>query len=113
MTLLQWCFLAASLIRVLVTTVVSSSSIPRRASHGDEVTGQKAQSLATDPAGLPETHAEPVKVPVLAFRLWPAISNLIQMDLRMPWLSGALSFLQWTAITGPGRFADVDGVLDR
>ena len=115
--LLQWCFLAANLIRLLITMVVSSGSIPRRthygASHGNPVTRQKSGSLATDPAGLLETHAEPVKVPVLAFRMWPAISNLIEMDLRMPWLSGALSFLQWTAITGPGRIADVDGILDR
>jgi hypothetical protein len=117
LTLLQWCFFAANLVRLIVTTVVSSSSIPRRTryaiSHDDEMTRQKTESVATDPAHLFETHAEPVKVPVLAFRIWPAISNLIEMDMRMPWLCGALSFLQWIAMTGPGRIADVNGVLDR
>lgn len=116
LTLLQWCFLAASLIRLAVTTIVASRSIPPRTrygSHADEMTRQKTKSLATGPAGLLETHAEPVKVPVVAFRIWPAMSNLIEMDLRMPWLSGTLSFLQWIAMTGPGRIADVDGVLDR
>ncbi|OIW34087.1 PXA domain-containing protein, partial [Coniochaeta ligniaria NRRL 30616] len=97
LTLLQWCFLAANLIRFTVTAVVSSRSIPPR----------------IHPAGLLDTHAEPVKVPVLAFRIWPASSNLIEMNLRMPWLGGTLSFLQWIAMTGPGQIADVDGVLDR
>jgi hypothetical protein len=117
LTLLQWCFLAANLVRLVVTTVVSSRSIPPRTRYGsrhvDEMTRQKMGSLATDPAGLLDTHAEPAKVPVFAFRIWPAISNLIEMDLRMPWLSGTLSFLQWISMTGPGRIADVDGVLDR
>ncbi len=116
LTLLQWCFLAANLIRLTVTTVVSSRSIPPRTrygSHADEMTRQKTGSLTTDPAGLLDTHVEPVKVPVLAFRIWSAISNLIEMDQRMPWLGGTLSFLQWIAMTGPGRIADVDGVLDR
>lgn len=122
LSILHWCFFAAHFVRVLVTTVVSSRSIPRRTryynassttSHGDEVTRQKMAYQVTNPAGLFETHAEPVKVPVVAFRIWPAISNLMEMDLRMPWLCGTLSFLQWIAMTGPGRIADVDGVLDR
>jgi hypothetical protein len=117
LTLLQWCFFAANLARLLVTEVVSSRSIPRRTrygtSHGDAMTRQKVAGVALNPADIFETHAEPVMVPVLAFRIWPAISNLIEMDTRMPWLCGALSFLQWTAMTGPGRIADVDGVLDR
>lgn len=118
LSLLHWCFFLANLIRVVATTAVSSRSIPRRTRYystgrDHEVTRQKSASLATNPADLTETLAEPIKVPVLAFRIWPAISNLIEMDMRMPWLCGALSFLQWTAITGPGRIADVDGVVDR
>lgn len=116
LTLLQWCFLAANLIRLTFTTVVSLRSIPPRTrygSHADEMTRQKAETLATDPASLFDARAERVKVPVLAFRIWSLISDLIEIDLRMPWLSGTLSFLQWIAMTGPGRIADVDGVLDR
>ncbi|KAB5570088.1 PXA domain-containing protein [Coniochaeta sp. 2T2.1] len=116
LALLQCCFLAANFVRFAVATVVSSRSIPPRARYGSyagEVTGQKTAGLATDPAGPLGTPGEPLKIPVLAFRMWPAISNLFEMDMRMPWLSGTLSFLQWIAITGPGRAADVDGVLDR
>lgn len=116
LTLLQWGFLAANLVRLAVAAIVSSSSIPRRthySSHADGVTRHKTGSLAKSSASLPGTHAEIVKVPVLAFRIWPAISNLIELDLRMPWLSGTVSFLQWAAMTGPGKVADVDGVLDR
>lgn len=35
------------------------------------------------------------------------------MNMRMPWLSGTFSMLQWIALTGPGRIADVDSKLDR
>ncbi|KAB5558647.1 PXA domain-containing protein [Coniochaeta sp. 2T2.1] len=115
LALLQWCFLAANFVRFAVTTVVSSRSIPSRTRYGgyaSEVTRQKTAGLATDPAGPHGTPGEPLKIPVLAFRMWPAISNLFEMEMRMPWLSGTLSFLQWIAITGPGRIADVDGVLD-
>jgi hypothetical protein len=121
LSVLHWCFLAAHLVRVLAITVVSSRSIPARTryydttrrSHGDKMTRQMTASQVTSPVGLVETRAESAKVPVLAFRLWTAISDLIQLDLRMPWLCGTLSFLQWTAMLGPGRMADVDGFLDR
>lgn len=121
--ILHWCFLAAHLVRILATTVVSSRSVPPRAryyndittrrSHGDKMTRQMTASQVTSSAGLFETRAEPVKVPVLMFRLWPAITDLIQLDLRTPWICGTVSFLQWMAMTGPGRIAGVDGVLDR
>jgi hypothetical protein len=116
LTLLQWCFLLATFVRAAVTTIVSSSSVPPRTRYGrfaDEASRQKTRTLATDPADPVEPHSEPLKVPVLAFRIWPALSNLVEMDLRMPWLSGTLSFFQWIAVTGPGRVADVDGVIDR
>ncbi|RKU40911.1 hypothetical protein DL546_000063, partial [Coniochaeta pulveracea] len=121
--ILHWCFLAANLVRILAMTMVSSRSIPPRTryynttatgrSHGDKMTRQVATPQVTSPAGSFETQADPVKVPVLAFRLWPAVTSSIQLDLRMPWLCGTLSFLQWMALTGPGRIADVDGLLDR
>lgn len=65
-------------------------------------------SVATSVAGTDE----PV-VPVLAFSLWATISNIVQLDVRMPWLYGGLSMLQWLAMAGPGRIAALNGPLDR
>ena len=117
-TMLQWCFLATSFLRTAFAILLTSRSVPHRASrgmgkHGD-ARDQKTGFAPVQPASPKlETEPEPVKTPVLAFRCWAAISNLIEMDARMPWLHGMLSLLQWLAMTGPGRIADVDGRLDR
>ncbi|KAK5664187.1 hypothetical protein OQA88_403 [Cercophora sp. LCS_1] len=116
-TVLQWSFFATSFVRGLFTVILASRSVPFRAlrSKTDDknVTDHNARLETTQPASLSETRPEPVKVPVLAFRCWAAISNLIEMDARMPWLHGTLSLMQWIAMTGPGRIAGLDGRLDR
>ncbi|CAK7213772.1 hypothetical protein SCUCBS95973_001912 [Sporothrix curviconia] len=65
-------------------------------------------SIATSVAGTDE----PV-VPVLAFSVWGTVSNILQLDVRMPWLYGGLSMLQWLAMAGPWRVAALNGPLDR
>ncbi|KAK3357435.1 PXA domain-containing protein [Lasiosphaeria hispida] len=120
-TILQWCFLATSFIRTIFTILIASRSVPPRSSRSslnhDDVTDQKVGFAEHSPLGdsseTGEAGPEPLKTPVLAFRCWAAISNLIEMDVRMPWLRGTLSLLQWIAMAGPGRIADVDGKLDR
>ncbi|KZL83340.1 pxa domain-containing protein [Colletotrichum incanum] len=115
-SLVQWSFLAFTSIRLLITTLAMSSSLPPR-SDGDlnekhEVTGQisnpKTPNTATNSNG-----ARPVKTPIVAFKLWTCILDLIEMDTRMPWLSGTLSMLQLGAMKGPGRVAGLNGAMDR
>jgi splicing suppressor protein 51 len=38
---------------------------------------------------------------------------LLELSLRMPWLDGFLSLLQYGAVNGPGRIAGHDGPVDR
>lgn len=102
-TVLQWCFLAASFIRAAFAVLRKSGSLPRRASRHSAGSGSSSSKK-----GPPLS-----KAPLLAFRCWSAISNLVEMDRRMPWLWGSLSLLQWIAVTGPGRIGGVDGRLDR
>ncbi|KAK3380062.1 PXA domain-containing protein [Lasiosphaeria ovina] len=126
-TVLQWGFVAASLLRAIVAMLITSRTIPRRPSRNAPVRDEHALSAAAahhrpdiklDPIQAAdsyetETNTEPPKTPMLAFRLWAALSNLAELDVRMPWLCGTLSILQWIAMTGPGRMANVDGVIDR
>ncbi|KAK4242575.1 PXA domain protein 1 [Achaetomium macrosporum] len=108
--ILQWCFLAVSFIRTALTIFVTSSSLPPRAPQDAGLPkGTIRHSTSQETPRLPS----PSKTPVLAFRCWSAVSNLVEMDKRMPWLCGALSLFQWIAIMGPGRIAGVDGRLDR
>lgn len=112
-TILQWCFLATSFIRTAFAILMTSHSLPPRASRGVGHEVRRDKGAATSPASRSETDPQLSNTPVLAFRFWRALSNLAEVDARMPWLCGALSMLQWMAATGPGRIAAVDGKLDR
>ncbi|KAK2728835.1 PXA domain-containing protein [Colletotrichum kahawae] len=111
----HWCFLSFAMIRLLVSTLAMSSSLPPRADvaydEKHEVTGQLSDSKTPDLTGLDE--AQPVKTPIFAFKLWTCISDLIELDARMPWMSGTLSMLQLGAMKGPGRVAALNGPMDR
>jgi hypothetical protein len=117
--LMRWAFLLTALLRFVLITAITSRSLPRRRQDATGLREDDTQSKL-EAESKPEFdnsslfgQSESHKTPVLAFRVWPMLSNLTQLNLRMPWLSGALSMAQWMALTGPGRAGDVDGVLDR
>ncbi|KAK4190111.1 PXA domain-containing protein [Podospora australis] len=116
-TIMQWCFLATSFIRLAFGALMTSRSLPSRTSYGKVPRRDMAEhEVGIKPKQLGSnflTDSEPVKTPVLAFKCWSAISNLVEMDGRMPWVCGVSSMLQWLLMTGPGRIAAVDGKLDR
>lgn len=115
-SLLQLVFITFGFLKFLVASVAMSRTPPSRRRSNiqtDEVTRQKAGEPFAIPSSADGTETEPVTVPIVAFRIWPALANLIEMDVRMPWVHGTLSLLQWLAMTGPGHIAGLDGVLDR
>ncbi|KAM7204042.1 PXA domain containing protein [Naviculisporaceae sp. PSN 640] len=117
-SIVHWCFIAISLVRMIFTILVASRSLPRRTSRGlhdhDDGASRHKTGLAPIQDAKPSaTTSGPVVTPVLAFRCWPAISNLLEMDVRMPWLCGTLAMMQWITTRRPGRMAGADGVIDR
>ncbi|KAK4106549.1 hypothetical protein N658DRAFT_415870 [Parathielavia hyrcaniae] len=115
-TIMHWCFLAVSFIRATFAVLMASVSLPPRSFHGASIKDEAQQPPGQVPAFRfrpSNADPQPLKTPMLAFRCWSAVSNLAELNLRMPWLHGALSMLQWMAIMGPGRIAGFDGKLDR
>jgi len=113
-TAIQWCFLGISFIRATIAILVTARSLPPRASHAPASKGSGRIEISR--ASAPESRNRetlPAKTPVVAFRCWSSISNLAETHIRMPWLSGAFSMLQWVAIAGPALIADVNRKLDR
>lgn len=53
------------------------------------------------------------KRPVLNYRVYGMISQLMDVPRRMPWLTGMLALLQYMILAGPGRLGDTDSNLDR
>ena len=111
--LMAWALLAMSSLRVCFATLLAASSLPTRmgrVSNQTVINHEADDDIVKDgPAG--KADREPV--PVLEYRLWPALANVMELGSRMPWLSGMLSLLKYGAINGPWRPAAVDGALDR
>lgn len=125
---MHYVFALTALIRLLFTTVTTYRTLPPRGqstittknefSHSahqhleeDALLSAVTSSQFASPPSQPAP--ESGKTPILAFGIWPTLSNLVGMDRRMPWLLGSLSMMQWLAIAGPGHLAGFDGVIDR
>ncbi|EFX00238.1 pxa domain containing protein [Grosmannia clavigera kw1407] len=97
-------------LRFLVASISLARSLPpRQLQFSDQSMPAKNSSL---PVAHSAAHLLPSPPPVLAYSLWPAVANLVEFNVRMPWLSGCLSMVQWLALTGPGRIGAFDGPLD-
>lgn len=128
---IHYALMALTAMRMVVMGVATSSSLPARS-----VTGASGQSpveasrqshlsqmadgaspttsLTASPTAGP-TARRPLasKRPMVSMKLWSCASQLVELDWRMPWLSGLISMLHWGVLLGPGKVGDTDGVLDR
>jgi len=114
--ILQYAFLAFTALRILIVALATSPSLPRRAAmvnlqaQPPIASGDQAPKVGPSASG----RARPLaKQPILSMQIWPCFSHLLDLDVRMPWLAGLLSLLQWGALAGPGRVGDTNGALDR
>ena len=51
--------------------------------------------------------------PVLNYRLYSMMSQLLDLPRRMPWVTGMLALVQYMVVAGPGGIGDTGSVLDR
>lgn len=51
--------------------------------------------------------------PIMSMGIWSAVTNLIEVPIRMPWLSGVVCLAKVAVLSGPGRVAGPDSKLDR
>ncbi|CRK47484.1 hypothetical protein BN1723_007581 [Verticillium longisporum] len=109
---IQWLFMAFTAVQLVVLTLASSSSLPARSTPVLDAKSSLAGSGSATKAAKANA-SKPVKAPIVTFKLWSCISSLIELDARTPWLSGALSMLQFGAVSGPAKLAGLDGPLDR
>ncbi|KAH4927375.1 hypothetical protein HBI79_136760 [Parastagonospora nodorum] len=113
-TVIQYILLAFTALRAVVSTLATSSSLPPRsmikeASHVEASDQLQVSSKDTSPSTRPFG----TKRPVVSMKLWSCMAQLTQLSVRMPWLSGCISMLQWGLLSGPGKVGDTDCILDR
>ncbi|KAF5248404.1 hypothetical protein FANTH_5939 [Fusarium anthophilum] len=107
LAVIQLGMLLVASLRFITTALVMASSLPARATPLDE------KEALLDHDKSPPRSFDPVKAPILSCRVWTCLGNLFELSLRMPWLDGFLSLLQYGAVNGPGRIAGHDGPIDR
>ncbi|KAF4957591.1 hypothetical protein FGADI_3060 [Fusarium gaditjirri] len=107
LAVIQLGMLVVASLRFVTTALVMASSLPARATPLDE------KEALLDHDKSPPRSFGPVKAPILSCRVWTCLGNLFELSLRMPWLDGFLSLLQYGAVNGPGQIAGHDGPIDR
>ncbi|KAI9369963.1 PXA domain-containing protein [Aspergillus egyptiacus] len=61
----------------------------------------------------PTKYSQIGKRPVLGYRLYGMLFQLLDMPQRMPWLGGLLALFQYLILAGPGSVGNTGSVLDR
>ncbi|KAI1828225.1 PXA domain-containing protein [Xylaria intraflava] len=112
----HWVFLIVGMIRLTISLVALSWSLPPR-SHLNAERPVKATNRDSQQNELPpscesdvDSCTQPARIPLLDFHVWQCIGDILEIHVRMPWLQGILSMMQWATLKGPGAF---DGTLDR
>lgn len=117
---LQYVFVAFTTLRFVIVSIASSSSLPARIPAYTKITGSASAKDVVEAPGLTNTYTPsrdhiqpPLKQPIPMMKLWSCLSGLLDLEVRMPWLSATISLLQWKAINGPGGLGNTDGMIDK
>ncbi|KAJ4268668.1 hypothetical protein NW762_002735 [Fusarium torreyae] len=109
---IQLGMLVVGSLRFISTAIVMASSLPPRTTPIEEKEALMDHDKRSSIPSSPKT-SDYTKAPVLSCRVWTCLGNLLELSLRMPWLDGFLSLLQYGVVNGPGRIAGHDGPVDR
>ncbi|KAL7626278.1 hypothetical protein AAE478_003048 [Parahypoxylon ruwenzoriense] len=117
-SIIQWGFIMVNSLRFIINTIVLSRALPPRPTPSliyqvNPASDDSQEEPYYRPPTTPDASSQPVKVPIVDFKIWPCLENLLEMDARMPWMHGALSMIQWGAVRGPGNLAGFNGMVDR
>ncbi|KAF2183218.1 hypothetical protein K469DRAFT_711193 [Zopfia rhizophila CBS 207.26] len=113
---IQYAILACNAMRAVLISLATSASLPPRSitgASGQSPVDANGQSLAQQAHHTASKRPLALKRPIVSMKLWSCMSQLVELDVRTPWLSGFISLLHWGALAGPGRVGGTDAVLDR
>ncbi|BCS10296.1 hypothetical protein ALUC_31113A [Aspergillus luchuensis] len=102
---LQYVYMIYVTLRFIVIGLFRVASAP-------PVTASLTPCPPTSNADGPPSCATSKKRPVLDYRLYGMVSQVMDVPQRMPWLCGMLALIQYLILAGPGKLGDTDSVLD-
>lgn len=93
---------------VILGLMAASSQSPQPLSSPAKI----AQGIDTPPIAK-IIHPPNPPPPILNFQIFSLISVLVNLPLRMPWLSGSLSLIKYQVIHGPFEVGATNGLLNQ
>ncbi|OQE47422.1 hypothetical protein PENCOP_c001G08897 [Penicillium coprophilum] len=109
-SLLQGIYLGYVFLRFIATGLFRVASSPGSSSHG---VGASLALPINQKRDEMESTDGTSKRPVLDYRMYSMVSQIMGIPSRMPWLSGLLALFQHLILAGPGRVGATNGILDR
>ncbi|KAG5296943.1 PXA domain-containing protein [Histoplasma ohiense] len=112
--ILQYCYLTFVTIRFVLVGLFQVASSSLRVSSGrppPACSQSTPVNLACEPQAWPNGGS--LRRPVLKYRIFGMVSQLIDVPGRMPWLGGALALAQYVMVEGPGKLGDTGMIVDR
>lgn len=113
-TVVQYAFMAFTAARAAMLCLATCSSLPSRFATSEQSSDQGSGQLE-----MAQTETASSKRPagakraVVSMALWSCAAQIVELDMRMPWLAGFMSMAHRGAVAGPGRVGETDGALDR
>lgn len=118
-SILQYCMLFFSIIQICFTKFTSADTQPLRGLttgyatlnvQTDTVSWHAMDSTTKPPTSI--TSTRPSQRPIIAYRLWSSALGLLNIQTRMPWLTGTFALLQYVLLNGPGQLGSVSSRLN-
>lgn len=107
------------LLRAFGIALIQADTLPSRAdSKNPRLVNSTFRAMNDPPGGGQRSQLRPgtisaPKQPIVSMQIWTCLSRALELEQRMPWLSGLLSLLQWLSLFGPGKVCCVDSRLDK
>jgi PXA domain len=109
--ILQWIYLAFSSLRLITAGLMHARRLPPRSCAAASPTSPTKTPISP---GSPSPHGnDSSSHVVLDYRLFPAISTLLNLSRRMPWLVGFFCFVQHVLTSRAGRVGPPDSLIDK
>ena len=106
--ILQYCYLVFMTVRFVMLGLIAAYSQPSRS-----LSTSKTPALSGGSPIATKVEAAHKVRPIVQFRAFGLISEVLDLSLRMPWVSGFLALFQQQMVEGPIRVGATDGILDQ
>jgi len=115
--IMQYGYVAFLFLRFLVISMSQARYLPLRchqtnSSPTSPKVSKPLQSSTAHTSG-PLGHLDASPKPVLTYRIFGAISTLLHLSTRMPWLESSVTFWQHFLTAGAGHLGSTDSLLDK